>query len=146
MSARFPTMPQTVPAGNRHSFKEITLNALSKFLAVVVAFSFTTLAAAADNKKLIVGKWVVEKADEGTLPKGTMAEFTTEGKLTLTMNKGGKDESIDGRYVLDGDAFTVTRQRDGKEQTYKITIKKISDTELDTATPEGKGVFWKKVK
>ena len=34
-----------------------------------------------DLAKKLVGKWEITKADEGTIPPGTMVEFTKDGKF-----------------------------------------------------------------
>jgi len=97
-----------------------------------------------DYAKLIVGKWEVAKADEGTVPKGTVIEFTKDGKVKLTGKKDGEDFMFEATYKMDGNKFTVTSKQDDKERTQTITIKKISDTELTTENAEGKTVELKK--
>ena len=99
-----------------------------------------------DLKKQLVGKWEAVKADEGTLPKGTVVEFTADGKMKVIAKKGDKDETIEGTFTVEAHAFTYKLSFDKKEISQKITVKKISDTELDTANPEGKAVTFKKVK
>jgi len=119
---------------------------LSIVLTGVLALAFATSATAADNKKLLMGKWEAVKSEPDTLPVGATIEFKAEGKMTMVMGKDGKDFTIEGTYTVDGDTFTISRKKDDKESTYKITIKKISETELETANPEGKGVTFKRVK
>lgn len=115
-------------------------------MATLMTVVLTTAASAADNKKLLIGKWEATKVDEGTLPKGTIVEFTDDGKLKVTAKKGDKDETVTGKYTADADSFTYTFTFDGMDRSQKITIKKISETELDTANPEGKVVVFKRVK
>ena len=67
-----------------------------KFLglaALLVAFSATARSEddKTDYKKLIVGKWEVSKADEGTVPEGTQVEFTKDGKLKIAAKMGDED-------------------------------------------------------
>jgi len=114
--------------------------------AAVVVFAFTTFAAAADNKKLLVGKWEVVKADEGTLPVAAIVEFMADGKMKITMKKEGQDAMVEGTYTVDGDSFTYKITFGKDEHSSKITIKKISETELETANPEKKNVSLKRVK
>jgi uncharacterized protein (TIGR03066 family) len=97
-----------------------------------------------DYAKLLVGKWEVSKADEGTVSTGTVIEFTKDGKIMLTGKKDGADVTMEGTYKVDGDKFTVTMKRDDKEQTHTITIKKISEKEMTTENTEGKVVELKK--
>ena len=97
----------------------------------------------ADNAKLIVGKWEVAKAEEGTLPNGTIDEFSKDGKLKLS----GSDEfKIDGTYKVDGDKFTITMKIGDQEQSHTITIKKLTKTELHTTDKDGKVVELKRKK
>lgn len=115
---------------------------------VVASLSSSAMAAdeKADIKKLIVGKWEAVQVDENTLPKGTIIEFTKDGKLKVTAKKEGKDESVDGTYTVDGQTFTYKLKIGDQELSAKINVKKISATELDTANPEGLKVSFKKVK
>lgn len=94
----------------------------------------------ADNAKLIVGKWEATKVDEGTLPKGSIVEFTKDGKLKITVKMGDQDLTIDGTYKVDGNKFTITMKMGDDEQTQTITIKKLSKTELNTENKDGKVV------
>jgi uncharacterized protein (TIGR03066 family) len=114
------------------------------FMVLSLAIGFSATATAADNAKLILGKWEVVKADEGTLPVGSLVEFLKDGKMTVTAKKGGQDETIDGKYTLEGDTLTVHHKRDNEERTVKITIKKLSETELMVEGPEGKNISFKK--
>ena len=119
-------------------------------LAAFVVASLNASAMAADEKadvkKLIVGKWEAVQVDENTLPKGAIIEFTKDGKLKVTAKKDGKDESVEGTYTVDGQTFTYKLKLGEQELSAKITVKKISATELDTANPEGLKVSFKKVK
>lgn len=118
-----------------------------RLLAVVAVVGLAGGAArAADNAKMLVGKWEVTKADEGTVPAGTMIEFTKDGKIKLTGKKEGEDVSHEGTYKVDGDTFTITMKAKDKEVTHKITIVKISEKELSTKNEEGKMVELKKKK
>lgn len=115
-------------------------------LAAFVLASLSSAASAADEKvdvkKLIVGKWEATKADEGSLPVGTIVEFTADGKIKV----GVKDQSFEGTYTVEGSAFTYKMKIGDVERAQKITIKSISDKELDTTNPDNKKVTFKKVK
>jgi uncharacterized protein (TIGR03066 family) len=115
---------------------------------VVASLSSSALAAdeKVDVKKLLIGKWEAVKVDENTLPKGATVEFAADGKLKVIAKKEGKDETVEGTYTVDGNSFTYKMKLGDLEHTAKITVKKISETELDTANAEGKGVLFKKVK
>ncbi|MCE9533882.1 MAG: TIGR03066 family protein [Planctomycetes bacterium] len=108
-----------------------------------------SMAVAADEKidvKKLVGKWEAVKVDEGTLPKGTIVEFTADGKMKVIAKKGDKDETIEGTYKTDATSFTYTLSIEKKEFSQKITIKKLSADELDTTSADNKNVTFKKAK
>jgi uncharacterized protein (TIGR03066 family) len=95
-------------------------------------------ARAADNEKMIVGKWELTKVDEGGLPKGTVIEFTKDGKVKLVMKKDDKDATMEGTYKVDGDKFDVTMKVGDDEHKQTITILKLTDTELHVKNEQGK--------
>ncbi len=115
-------------------------------LAAVVTACLCGGASAADNKKLIVGKWEVTKADEGTVPPGTMIEFTADGKLKIKGEVNGEKIDISGTYTVDGDSFTFKISFNGQEESKKITIKKLDEKEFETTDPDNKAVNLKRVK
>ena len=125
------------------------MNAL-KLFAVVAVVGLVGVATRAEEKpdyaKLIVGKWEVAKADEGTVSKGAVIEFTKDGKIKATGKKDDKEMTVEGTYKVEKDTFTLTMKVGEKEHTQTITITKISDKELSTKDKDGKVVELKKVK
>lgn len=118
-----------------------------KLLAAVAVVCLVGAAARADEKdtaKKLVGKWEVTKADEGTLPTGSMVEFTKDGKVKITHKVDDKDMTFEGTYKLDGDKFVVTVKIGEEEHTNTINITKLTDTELHTKDKDGKVVETKK--
>jgi uncharacterized protein (TIGR03066 family) len=97
-----------------------------------------------DYAKMLVGKWEVTKADEGTVGVGTMVEFTKDGKFIVSGKKDGVDSMFEGTYKVTGNTFTFTLKIEEKENSQTITIKKISDKEMATENKEGKSVELKK--
>jgi uncharacterized protein (TIGR03066 family) len=95
-------------------------------------------ARAADNAKMIVGTWEMTKVEEGGLPKGTVVEFTKDGKVKLTVKKDDKDATLEGTYKVEGDTFTVTMKMGEEERMQTITILKLTDTELHVKNKDGK--------
>ena len=89
-----------------------------------------------DYAKKIVGKWEVTKADEGTLPKGTIVVFDKDGKFKAMENADAKDSVFEGTYTVDGEKFEVKIG----DNTHKMTITKLTDTELHTKDDDGKVV------
>jgi uncharacterized protein (TIGR03066 family) len=127
--------------------REDPMNAL-RSLGVGVLVAVLGAGARAEDKpdyaKLVVGKWEVTKADEGTVPVGTVIEFTKDGKLKATIKKGGEEANVEGTYKVEGDAFVQTTNQGGEERTRKITIAKISARQMALKNPEGKAVELKK--
>lgn len=120
------------------------MNAL-KLLAVCTFAVVLSGGARADDdlSKLLVGKWVITKTDEGAPPVGTVAEFTKDGKLKVTMKKDDKDTTMEGTYKCEAKKFICTFKINDKEQTMTHDVSKISDKEL-VFTFEGKTVQAKK--
>ena len=118
------------------------MNAVRLVAALAVACLIGP-AARADDKdyaKKIVGKWEVTKADEGTIPKGAIVEFTKDGKIHIFEKAGDKEMMFGGTYKLDGDKFMVTIKIGDDEHSNTITITKMTDTEMHTKNEEGKVV------
>jgi uncharacterized protein (TIGR03066 family) len=116
------------------------MNALKLVAVAAVVCLVGAAARAEDNAKLIVGKWTVEKADEGTVGKGATVEFTSDGKVKAVHKKGDEDVTVEGTYKVDGDKLTMTLKIGDMEQKIDITIKKLTKTELHTENSEGKKV------
>src|SRR5262249_22218394 len=118
-----------------------------KWLAVAALICFPAASLAEDKPdyaKLLVGKWEVTKADEGTVPAGTIVEFTKDNKFKVSGKKDDADMSFDGSYTVKDDTFTFTLKIGDNESTQTITITKISATEMATKNKEGKVVELKK--
>jgi uncharacterized protein (TIGR03066 family) len=91
-----------------------------------------------DHAKLLIGRWEVTKADEGTVPVGTLIEFTKDGKVKLSVKKDESLEVTEGAYKIEKDTLTVTVKKDGEEQSKKVTISKISEKEMSASTRTAK--------
>ena len=94
-----------------------------------------------DEKKLI-GKW--EPPDSPKEVK-IVVEFAPKGKLLVSADVGGKAEKIEGTYKLDGDKLTLTMKTGEKERTEKVTVTKLTDTDLVTKDDKGKEETLKRV-
>lgn len=117
-----------------------------RWLAVVVAVGLlgaNLRAEEPDLAKLLVGKWVVTKADEGAPPVGTMAEFTKDGKLKVTIKMGDKENVMEGTYKCDANKFICTFKENDKDKTMTHDVTKISKDEM-TFSFEGKSVTAKR--
>jgi uncharacterized protein (TIGR03066 family) len=99
-----------------------------------------------DYAKLIVGKWEATKTDEGTIPVGTVVEFTKDGKMKVTAKEGGMEMTLEGTYKVEKDTFTFTLKMGDQEFKQTITITKISEKEMSTKDKDGKVVEMKKAK
>jgi len=123
------------------------MNALK--LLTVGAFALVFAAGAraeekSDLAKMLVGKWEITKADEGTIPVGTIVEFTKDGKCSVTMKVGDKEEKMDGKYKVEPHKFIVTFKQGDTEMSHTITVTKITDKEMTTKDDSGKVVESKK--
>src|SRR5262245_16178586 len=114
------------------------MNALRVLMAGVIVCLLTAVAQAddkkdekketkSDNAKLIVGKWECTKADDGTLPTGTIIEFTKDGKMILTGKMGDQEFKMEGTYKIKGDKFEIGFKMGDAEHNEDITIKKLDD-------------------
>jgi uncharacterized protein (TIGR03066 family) len=97
-----------------------------------------------DLAKQLVGKWECTKADEGTLPVGSVVEFTKDGKMKVTVKQGDQEMTIDGTYTVEAHKFTFALKMGDQEHKDTITVKKISDKEMSTEDKDGKKVEMKK--
>jgi uncharacterized protein (TIGR03066 family) len=120
-----------------------------KALSVLAVVCLVTAVGRADEKdypKLIVGKWEVTKADEGTLPKGSIVEFTKDGKFTSREKMGDKDVQFTGTYKVEGDTFELDLKIGDESHKVKITITKLTADELHTKNDQGQVVEVKRKK
>ena len=99
-----------------------------------------------DYAKKIVGKWEVTKADENTLPKGSIVEFTKDGKFTSREKLNDKDVTFEGTYKVTGDKFDLDLKMGDQSIKVTITITKLTDDEMHTKNEEGKVVEVKRKK
>jgi len=95
-----------------------------------------------DKKASVVGSWTAAKADAGTIPEGSVVEFTKDGKFTMTP-KGAEDKKLEGTYKHEGDKLNLTMKRDGQERTQNLTVKKLTDADLVLTGQDGKSVEFK---
>ena len=116
-----------------------------RVLAVAMVVCLVAGNARADDElsKMLVGKWVVTKTEEGAPPVGTTAEFTKDGKLTVTMKQDDKEVKMEGTYKCEAKKFVCTFKEGDKEKTMSHDVTKISEKEM-TFTFEGKTVVCKK--
>ena len=68
-------------------------------LALVCQIGTGVRADEKDYPKLIVGSWMVSKADEGTVPQGTVIEFTKDGKVKAVVKKD--DAEVNGKSIME---------------------------------------------
>jgi uncharacterized protein (TIGR03066 family) len=119
-----------------------------KLLAVGMVACLFAAGARAEEKvdyaKKLLGKWEVTKADEGTLPTGSIIEFAKEGVIKVTIKMGDSDMALDGKYTVEGDKFTVIFKIGDDEHKNTITITKMTDKECTTKDKDGKVVECKR--
>jgi uncharacterized protein (TIGR03066 family) len=114
-------------------------------LAAVLLLGVST--ARADDKKdldkdRLVGVWEVTKGE--SLPVGTTAEFTKDGKLKIVIKDKGQTITIEGTYKIDGQAFKSTLKFGDKENTELIKVPTLTDKELVLVDEKGQKDTFKK--
>jgi len=121
-----------------------------RLLAVGAIVCLGAVAARADDKpdaaKLLVGKWEITRADDGTVPIGGVIEFTKDGKLKATFKRDDQEVTHEGTYTVEKDAIQLVTKQDDKDRKRALTITKITDKELSVKDEEGKTVDLKKKK
>lgn len=124
------------------------MNALKWIVMAAVLVGLSASSRAEDDTKnyakLIVGKWEVSKADEGTVPNGTPIEFTKDGKIKAIVGQGDDKVTIEGTYKVVKDRIEMTLKRGDQEKSQTITITKLTTKEMVTKNEEGKVVELKK--
>lgn len=81
----------------------------------------------ASNAEKLLGKWSIVKVNgKEAEKKGSevIVEFLKDGKMTMTMSAGGKDEKEEGTYKVEGDK--IIAQQKGKEKKDTMLIKKLT--------------------
>jgi uncharacterized protein (TIGR03066 family) len=100
-----------------------------------------------DAAKLLVGKWEATKVPEQGLPKGTIIEFSKDGKMTVRVKKDDKEVTMNGSYKLDNDKLAVAlTDEQGEKKSQTVTIKKISADEFTVEGDDGHSATFTKKK
>ena len=116
---------------------------LAAATAVVLALAFgVTAEEKKDDKKIdaakLVGKWEITKAGEGGAPKGTLLEFTKDGKLTGSIDMDGTKVDIKGTYKIDGDKLKVDVEVGSDKHENEMTIKSLTADKAVLEDKEGR--------
>ena len=99
-----------------------------------------------DNAKMVVGKWKVVKASQGTFPLGTVLDLSKDKKTKVIGSRDGKEFSHAGTYEMDGAKIIITVKVEGEQQKHTLTVTKISDTEMFTDHGGGGTIGFRKEK
>jgi len=98
-----------------------------------------------DPATRLVGTWELAKSG-GDLPPGTIIEFTKDGKLKAVLKADDQEITIEGTYKLDKNKIEV-KVKVGEETVEEtVTIKRLTDKELEVEDKEGKVDTFKKKK
>lgn len=102
-------------------------------VAVGSAFLLAALTVSAGDVegKMIVGKWKMMKGSDTIT-----AEFTKEGKLTISHLDSGKELKMSGTYEIKKNKIAVTIEKEDKKQTKNGVIEKLT---ADTLIIQGDG-------
>ena len=126
-----------------------------RLLAVGIVVGLLSASARAEEKKedkkidyakMIVGKWEAIKAGEGTIPVGTVVEFTKDGKLKIAGKKDDVEIALEGTYKVEGNKFTFKMKIGDEEKEQTITITKLTETEMATKNKDDQVVELKRKK
>lgn len=98
----------------------------------------------ADLGKMLVGKWEITKAAEGSPAVGTIVEFTKDGVVTVKGTKDDKEFKMEGTYKVEAHKFTCTFKDGDKEKVIVHDAVKIDDKEMSFKDNDGKVVELKK--
>jgi len=109
----------------------------------MIAFAGNAKAEEANAKK-IVGVWTLAKAG-GNLPEGSTVEFTKDGKVTVQV-KSDKETKLEGTYTLAKDKLSVKLKLGDDKIEETMTVKKLTDDELETEDKDKKIDSFKKKK
>lgn len=109
--------------------------------AAVLALAWVTTAQEKKDEKFdakkLIGKW--ETTDKKAV---VLIEFAADGKLSVSSG----EVKAEGNYKLEGDKLDVTLKFLGEEHKEKLTVKKLTDTELETVDSKGKSETLKRKK
>jgi uncharacterized protein (TIGR03066 family) len=101
---------------------------------------------AIDAKKLI-GKWQLKPAKGDKKDSAHLhMEFGKDGKVTESVSIGGNEDKDVMPYKVDGNTLTITDKVGGKELDRKLTITKLTDTELVLKSKSGEEDKYVRVK
>jgi uncharacterized protein (TIGR03066 family) len=118
-----------------------------KLFAVGIAMGLFVAGARAEDaglSKMLVGKWEITKAAEGTPPVGTIVEFTKDGIVKVVGKKDDKEFTMEGKYKCEANKFMCTFKIGDDEKTINHSDVKISDKEMSFKSDDGKVVVLKK--
>ena len=107
--------------------------------------------AAADEKKddfaaKIVGTWELVKSEEPNAPPGATATFTKDGKFIVEAKVNGMELKFEGTYKVEKDQLHTEMKLGEEIKKDTDTIKKLTDTELETVDKDKKVTTFKKKK
>ena len=114
------------------------------FVAVGCVFLIAALTVSAGDVegKKIVGKWRATKGDDTI-----MAEFTKDGKLSISHSEKGKEVKMSGTYEINKNKIAVTFEKEDMKKTKLGTIEKLTvDTLIIQVDGEKDKMEFKRVK
>jgi uncharacterized protein (TIGR03066 family) len=93
------------------------------------------MTAADDNLATkLLGKWELKQA---SAKSRILIEFVKDGKMSMTVEDSGKSKTAEGVYKLEGDKLTIALKTGAKDDTQRLTVKKVTDAELVTVDEKG---------
>lgn len=106
------------------------------FVAAIALGAWSGIGLADEEEKFdaakFVGRWEVTRSEAGNVPKGTIVEFTKDGKLVVIVEVGGQTVTCFGTYKVLGDKLEATLEPPGggPEVSDTDTIKTLTQEKI----------------
>lgn len=96
----------------------------------VALLAITMPSLAEDPTKNIVGTWEITKSS-GDAPEGTLVEFTATGEVKVVVKIDNQEIRIEGKYALTKEKLLLELKANDKEVKEELTVKKLTNDELE---------------
>jgi uncharacterized protein (TIGR03066 family) len=105
-------------------------------LASVCLLLLSTRGSSGEVKaELLVGKWEFVEVPADNIPKGSIGEFTKDGKAILTFKKDGETVKKEAKYKVEGNKLFIIEKENQQEPAI---IKTLTKTDLVVEDPKGR--------
>jgi uncharacterized protein (TIGR03066 family) len=110
-------------------------------LGLVSVLGLVAIARADDKKtddfpKLIIAKWEITKAG-GQAQVGTLIDFAKDKSFAMDLKVNDMTEKVTGTYGLEKDKLTIKFKFNGMDIDEVLTIKKLTDDDMELEDKAG---------